>query len=547
MTRFAVCLVLLAACDCGDPMSDLDAELDTGIDVEPDMPTDASDGSAADTAERCVPSGDETCNGLDDDCDGRADESFLLRCVMRDSGESESIEAELTGDGFDEGVVRNILRGDDRGIALPMLPDRSEFIWVAASAEDQLSKIRIADGVEVGRFAVGDNPSRTAVDGNGDAWVAMRGSISDDGDAGETWENVVKVDGHCTPALLPPMPTRECILLDIAEVGNLLRGVAIDARGDAWVGSHAEGEVIHLDRDTGEVLERIAMEPFARPYGLAIDEAGYIWVAAREGEVNILRIDPATSEVDLALESSVDLERLTPYGLAADGDGGVWFGSATREVFRIDRESGEMTHNHLVGRATRGVAVDDLGRVWAADSFLDQVLAIDAASGEVVHAVDVGNGPVGVAIDHDGFVWAANQFSDSVTRVDPMSGEVLGSFGVGRVPYTYSDMTGSAFRVFRQLRGVFRASYHVGAPGAHWTRMRFEGSVGIDSEATFRFRAADDEGALALEPWSEFEVVDESTELDLRGAYLEVEVELITESREMPPFVERMIFDVEYP
>jgi len=530
-------------CGGGEGEADAAAVLDGSPDS--DASSSGSDGGR-DGAVACVPTGEEVCNGLNDDCDADADEGFILRCSP---GEAErEIEAELTGDGFAEGTVRNVLRGDDRGLALPTLPRRSEYIWVASSSDNFVSKIRISDGVEVGRFVVGDNPSRTAVDGNGDAWVAMRGNLNDAGDPGEPLENVVKIDGDCTPAVMPPMATRECVLLDVPEVGNLLRGVAIDARGDAWIGAHATGHVYRLDGRTGEVLEAIALAPFARPYGLAVDERGYIWVAAIEGDVNVVRIDPAISDVDLALDSE-QLGRLTPYGLAADGAGGVWFGSRTSSIFRVGADEAEVTHSYSVGSATRGVAVDDRGVVWAADSSRDALIAVDPSDGAVLFETPVGSGPVGVAVDHDGFVWAANQASDSVSRLDPITGAVLGTFPVGRNPYTYSDMTGSAFRVFQRLTGTFVGRYEVGAPGARWTRVRFEGSAPPGTDAIFRMRAGDDPGALDVAPWVDVDLSSGEAELSgLEGALLDVEVTLSTDDRSVPPpFVERLVFTVELP
>jgi len=64
------------------------------------------------------------------------------------------------------------------------------------------------------------------VDGWGDAWVAMRGYVDDTGSG--PLEGVVKIDGDCIPKTKPPTTTRECILLDLPKVGNLLRGITAD-------------------------------------------------------------------------------------------------------------------------------------------------------------------------------------------------------------------------------------------------------------------------------------------------------------------------------
>jgi streptogramin lyase len=371
-------LTALGGCDCDNEA----APAADDVALMPDFGIDASDGSRdVDTSPdieaedaTCVPAGDERCNGVDDDCDGLVDEDFELAC--RPCPDGGCTEAMVAAGAWRRGVARNLIVGRDRGVALPALPEPSAYVYVANSGDDTVSKIRVSDAVEVGRFAVGDNPSRTAVDGNGDAWVAMRGAISGD----PPREGVVKIDGDCEPATLPPTPTRECVLLDVPEVGNLLRGLAVDARGDVWVGSYTDGVLIRLDGATGLKRQTVMLDPFSNVYGLAIDEGGYVWLAGFDGAAAVARIDPATGSTDIALTEE-DLDGMRPYGLAADGEGGIWFGSNSLFVFRVDAVTGELGPVHQVGQRTRGVAVDDDGFLWVADSNADQTGCVKALIG----------------------------------------------------------------------------------------------------------------------------------------------------------------------
>jgi DNA-binding beta-propeller fold protein YncE len=494
-----------------------------------------------DAGPTCASPKPETCDGVDEDCDGLVDEDSLLACAP--CAEGGCVEATIVGGAWRTGVARNVQVGGDRGVRLPPLPGRNDYVYVANAGDDTVSKLRAADGVEVARILVGDNPSRTAVDGDGNAWVAMRGVAS--GIPDEVREHVVKIDGKCTPSIAPPRATRECILLDIPDVGDTLRGLAVDAEGHVWVGSFATFEVVKIHGRTGRILARVSMKDIdARPYGLAIDEHGYVWVASRETDTAVVRVDPVRLEIDPAFVFERDRLDLLPYGIAADGDGGMWFGTFSGEVFRIDVVTGGIGPVHDVGSATRGVAVDDAGKLWVADSGLGQVHRMDRTSGDIELSVDVGQGPVGVAVDHDGNIWAVNQYDDDAVKLAP-DGEVLGTFPVGSEPYTYSDMTGSAFRVFRRLRGTFTATYGTGVPGARWTGVRWAGDAPAPSTVSLRVRAFDDDADTA---WKDVAWTGREAALEgLAGAHVEVEVTLESGDRSAIPNVDALTFTYQLP
>ncbi len=538
-TTITVLALLGAGCSDESGAGGADAAATDGRDAGGEAPLPPLPGE--DAGATCAARQPETCDGTDQDCDGLVDEDFLLACAP--CAEGDCVEATVVGGAWREGIARNVRVGGDRGVRLPPLPGRNDFVYIANAGDDTVSKLRASDGVEVARIYVGDNPSRTAVDGEGNAWVAMRGVAS--GIPDEVQEHVVKIDGKCTPTVRPPRPTRECILLDIPSVGDTLRGIAVDAEGDVWVGSFATFEVVKLHGKTGRTLARVSLEEIdARPYGLAIDENGYVWVAAREGQTAVVRVDPVRLEIDPAFVFGRDQVDYQPYGIAADGEGGMWFGTFTGLVYRVDVVTGGIGPVHRVGSATRGVAVDDAGKLWVADSGLGQVHRMDRTSGDIELSVDVGQGPVGVAVDHDGAVWAVNQYDDNAVKVAP-DGEVLGSFPVGAQPYTYSDMTGSAFRVFRRMRGTFTETFATGVDGARWTGVRWTGDAPAPSTVSLRVRAFD--GAAAGE-WREVALTDGAGALQgLTGANVEVEVTLESGDRDAIPNVDALTLTYQLP
>ncbi|MCA2979035.1 MAG: hypothetical protein INH37_12165 [Myxococcaceae bacterium] len=520
--------VLAQGCGCG-----IEPGLDGG---RPDASVLLPDGGRPDPTTPCEPSGVEVCDGVDNDCNGRVDDGFSLLCSPCSSG-GPCVEAKLTGGGFRMGLRRNLTIGNDRGISLPPVPLPQPYIYISNSGEDTVSKIRTSDAVEVGRFIVGNNPSRTAVDGNGDAWIAMRGGTADPG-AGPL-EGVIKIDGACVPRTKPPTPTRECILLDIPAVGNLLRGVAVDANNDVWVGSYSTSEVVRLDGVFGTELDRIGVP--GHPYGLAIDENGNLWLSAHDQVTyaagHVIRVDPVKRAADLHL-SGADLEMHSTYGLAADGEGGIWYTDYRDSVYRIDAVTGAFGPSFEVGSNTRGVTVDERGFLWVADSAASVIVRVDRRSGEAM-TVRVGDGPVGVAVDHEGNIWSVNNVSNDATKVSP-DGGVLATVPVGLAPYTYSDMTGSAYRIFRKLNGTFTATYDVGIAGAKWEQMRWVGAVQPPATFSLRLRAFDGEPSTAS--WQDVSFSGSTASLNATGAKLQLEIRLFTDDRGAQPSVESLTF-----
>lgn len=177
---------------------------------------------------------------------------------------------------------------------------------------------------------VGNRPSRTAVDFNGDMWVANRahgrqpsvtkiashpdrcidrnGNGTIDTSSDVNGDGIITTDCNednlpddaataCNPGLAHEFfgLDDECILftVNIGTVGSLARPLAlgppkepdefsnISFTADAWAGTWEDGTFYRIHGETGEIVETVKLGPIdgvdSHPYGAAIDQYGILW------------------------------------------------------------------------------------------------------------------------------------------------------------------------------------------------------------------------------------------------------------------------------
>jgi len=116
----------------------------------------------------------ERCDGQDEDCDGVVDDGVESPCGGCDPG----CLGAVTGPGgapFSAEGGEGVAVGPDGALVLAALATEARALWVADSGEDAVSRIDTEARVEVARYPSGGrDPSRTAVDYRGDAYVANR-------------------------------------------------------------------------------------------------------------------------------------------------------------------------------------------------------------------------------------------------------------------------------------------------------------------------------------------------------------------------------------
>ena len=482
------------------------------------------------------PGAQETCNGADDDCDGLTDEEGGAPCggcaqvCQLEAGPdgSEPFDPNgLAGTGIDEAGDVTL---DSSSIALHML-------WVANSAENTVSKIDTVTGNEVARYATCGDPSRTAVDLVGDCWVACRGdgkvakvaldeSRCVDVNANGTIETSRDLDdsGTIEGAELLPAGTDECVLLVVQpEANQKARALAVDAENHPWVGYYETRKLHRLDPETGETQATVDLSGVTdgKPYGMAIDQKGRIWVALRDGNPTALGlVDPTTFPIEPKAWGTPGNHAV--YGIAVDPAGNVWLaGGESKKISRFDPKTETWKTLSLSGKPhVRGVAASTDGRIYAAhhdftsdcaggkDHF---VSVIDTATAALLDTIDTstGNGklgPVGLAIDFDDNLWAIDQCSSTATKIDRKTHKVLGHFPTGSGPYTYSDMTGFALKTVVAPQGTYVHSF-TGWSGAatQWLQINAAALLPPDTSIRVRWRTANDPTDFATTAWSNYQ------------------------------------------
>ncbi|MBI2895461.1 MAG: hypothetical protein HYY06_18035 [Deltaproteobacteria bacterium] len=243
----------------------------------------------------------------------------------RDVGDSETCgncdpacyqaEDEFDEDDLSEDNSNGVVYDPDQGgIIIGGRTTDARYAYVAlAGGRGTVAKVRTADGAEVGRYYVGENnglpnaPSRTAIDGFGNAYVANRGINGDwwGFDATSNWGTVTKLAGDAffcedrngsdtidtsTDSTPLAQGSDECVLWTtrIGPVrGSHPRALAID-RGDPvdapegyiWVATIQDkdnpahttgGRAYKLHPADGRVLQTVQLP--LRAYGAAADSA----------------------------------------------------------------------------------------------------------------------------------------------------------------------------------------------------------------------------------------------------------------------------------
>jgi streptogramin lyase len=441
-----------------------------------------------------LPDAEESCgDGVDNNCNGLGDEEAAGPCGTCDatcntSGARVPRAADPGATGLDDdpggsGVVLGV---DDIAAAV---------VWVPNTDEGSVSKLDIRTGVELGRYRVGqtgtanDAPSRTAVDGIGDLYVANQANVS----AVMAQGSVTKIAGdldHCVDrnrsgaidtssgATRLPLGTDECVLWT-APIGAsgavpramVVRGAAGGGAGTPWVGTWTEQRFYRIDPTTGAVSSSVDLE--VNPFG-AVVAGDWIWVAGRAPDpAGVQRFNVVTSGLDPVVPAPAECD---PYGIAADAAGRVWIGGTRGYVCRYDPADGSW-HNVAVPRANAtGVAVSPTDVVWVVsyDATAVSLSQFPSTDSSLIASTAVpGDTTWAVASDRFGYVWTVNYASNTVTRFDPAT-SAAEQFATGRGPVAYSDFTGLE-RTIVSTSGSWSADYERcdTADGDRWGEVRW--------------------------------------------------------------------------
>jgi streptogramin lyase len=523
----------------------------------------------------------EVCDLEDGDCDGRVDERVTSPCGACDpscvGGVWGGADAPFEGG-------RPLALADDQSLTLATTTVDSSTVWVPNTEDGTLSRIDAATARETGRYltaalgAVPPEPSRVAVDWNGDAWVLNR-AFGGQGSATKVagaLERCVDRDGDGAittsrgPDEVLPFGGDECVLLHVpvggpasaGADGSVPRAIAIDgdrglddvSGGDPWIGLHGEQALVELDGTTGEVLRRLETPGFAA-YMAAFDSHGVLWLGSQRGV--LLRVDPALEPPDVT-RIELDGDCYETYSLAIDAEDRLYLtGFACDRVWRYEPWRG-VFEPLSVPASPRGAAIDG-DTMWVAHTDgRASVISLETFSVDTTIDLDLGPAPalrpretIGVATDVLGHVWLVSESGGPsgggvATRLDATSRSVEAHVEVGRSPHAQGDLTGWQRIGAREPEGAASHVFEGCDDGfdTQWQRLHLDADLGTGGEIEVALRRGATREALATEPFRELGTVPGlalPVELELAdGGVVEVRVVIRTRSQRSAPVLRRV-------
>src|SRR5258707_6235463 len=254
-------------------------------------------------------------------------------------------------DGGPNGTGDGVTFGPDGGIILSSNSTALHFAWIANASAGTVSKFDTQTGNEVARYYsvipmdglgrtdggvalltgnVANSPSRTAIDLNGDVWVANRapglqGSVTKiandlascrrlpDGGVNTSFDRngngVIETDPAAGEFITPsnvsdPTQYDSCVLFSTPVGSNGGGGGSVKARalavsqgglesgnsaGDIWVGIHSDSLVQKLESRTGQII------PVGPDAGMSITLPWGPYGAAGDGQQRLWLLQPTLS------------------------------------------------------------------------------------------------------------------------------------------------------------------------------------------------------------------------------------------------------------
>jgi sugar lactone lactonase YvrE len=232
-------------------------------------------------------------------------------------------------------------------------------------------------------------------------------------------------------------------------------GVALDAAGNIYVSETGDNRIRRISPDniatdlagTGTIGANDGRSDAARfhcPHGLAADAEGNVYVADSENNA-VRKIDGGGVVSTLAGGKGSSLLN-SPSGLAVDGVGNVYVADSGNNVIRKISPNGAISllagnpqyGGHADGRGTdaqfffpRGVAVDNAGNVYVADTYNNIIRKISAdgvvstlagSAGQAGYVDGVGtaarfNDPSGIAVDANGIVYVSDTDNGTIRMI----------------------------------------------------------------------------------------------------------------------------------
>jgi len=233
---------------------------------------------------------------------------------------------------------------------------------------------------------------------------------------------------------------------------NLPAGVAVDARGDVFIGDQNNNVVKEIPAGTSTPV--IIATGFSTPDGVAVDAQGNVYVADNVHQA-VKKIPFVSGSYGTPVVIGPDHTYFQPFDVAVDSKGNVYV---------ADRGNGTIEEIPVNGGATfvvgsgftspTGVSVDAYGNVYVADNGNNTIKKIPAGGGTPVTIGSGFSGPYKAAVDGSGNVFVTDNGNKMVKEI-PADGSAIRTVGSG-----YNLIYGVAVDV---ANNVFVTDYGVSA------------------------------------------------------------------------------------
>ena len=487
-------------------------------------------------------------------------------------------------DDFSEGILSPELNYSNSENKLHLLNKdiTFPFIWIPNN-NGTVSKINSLTGEEIARYIVWpskdkatlyNGPSRTAIDLDGNCWVANRGlgTIVKIGSKENLQFEDRNKNGICDTCIdlnnngiiddneVLPWGEDECVLKEILLFGDnpgaytpgtyskeysnsiFPRALAIDKNNNLWVGAYDLKKYYKIDCVTGSILSVIDLNDWNHhPYGAVIDKYGFLWSSSGPSEEkNLIKID---TNKEIVVSKISNLQELTPYCLALDKFDHLFLsGWTSNKLARLNIINDNLDWVYSDSKNlnnSRGITCTSDGDVWIANSG-NNTVARYSNNGNFIVSIPAAKNPTALSVDNMGNIWVCGLTDENIYMIDSLTNTIS---LVKDIPNSdghnaYSDMTGIISRTITNKIGRWTVIYDSKSINTLWEKISWDSEEPTGTLITVKVRTSIDKIN-----WSNWKLVSNNSSLKsiLPGRFLHIEATFKIISGNISPSLSKII------
>lgn len=487
-------------------------------------------------------------------------------------------------DDFSEGILSPELNYSNSENKLHLLNKdiTFPFIWIPNN-NGTVSKINSLTGEEIARYIVWpskdkatlyNGPSRTAIDLDGNCWVANRGlgTIVKIGSKENLQFEDRNKNGICDTCIdlnnngiiddneVLPWGEDECVLKEILLFGDnpgayipgtyskeysnsiFPRALAIDKNNNLWVGAYDLKKYYKIDCITGSILSVIDLNDWNHhPYGAVVDKYGFLWSSSGPSEEKkLIKID---TNKEIVVSKISNLQELTPYCLALDKFDHLFIsGWTSNKLARLNIINNNLDWVYSDSKNlnnSRGITCTSDGDVWIANSG-NNTVARYSNNGNFIISIPAAKNPTALSVDNMGNIWVCGLTDEKIYMIDSLANTIN---LVKDIPNSdghnaYSDMTGIISRTITNKIGRWTVIYDSKSINTLWEKISWDSEEPTGTLITVKVRTSIDKIN-----WSNWKLISNNSSLKsiLPGRFLHIEATFKIISGNISPSLSKII------